>query len=112
MAWTEWRGMKVELVDTAGWLKKAALPAHDDVGGYLAAMTLWQGKRAMHAVHVVVLMLDAVKLHDLKQVRTQGIACVCGVMSCAAYRLGSYSSMIVALVLRLGWVHNDKTSCM
>lgn len=39
-AWAEWRGMPVQLVDTAGWVKKAAsLAQHDDVGGAVAAMT-------------------------------------------------------------------------
>jgi len=32
--------MKVQLIDTAGWIKRAAsLAQHDDVGGAIAAMT-------------------------------------------------------------------------
>ncbi len=65
---TAWRGMTLELTDTAGWMKKARLDQYDDVGGNVAAMTLSQGKRALAAVQVVALLLDAQRLSELGQV--------------------------------------------
>ncbi|KAI8465792.1 MAG: P-loop containing nucleoside triphosphate hydrolase protein [Monoraphidium minutum] len=58
--WSEWRGLEVELADTAGWARKAvALAQHDDVGGAVAALTQAQARRALGAAHVAVLLIDA-----------------------------------------------------
>ncbi|KIY91348.1 GTP-binding protein EngA [Monoraphidium neglectum] len=41
--WAEWRGLAVQLVDTAGWARgPAALARHDDAGGEVAALTQGQ----------------------------------------------------------------------
>ena len=67
-AWADWRGLHVELIDTAGWIKRAAaLPGHaDEASAAVAAMTQGAARRALEAAHVVVLLLDATTLVDFK----------------------------------------------
>lgn len=57
----EHAGHAVELVDTAGWVRKARLSAHDDAGGVVAERTLQEGKTVLRFVHVVVLVVDAAR---------------------------------------------------
>lgn len=55
-------GDTVELIDTAGWIKKAQLRAHDDSEGIVADMTMREGKTVLRFVHVVVLVIDYSKV--------------------------------------------------
>lgn len=55
-------GKTLELVDTAGWVRRARLAAHDpDAGGVLTQRSLAEGAAAMHSAQVVVLVLDATR---------------------------------------------------
>jgi ribosome-associated GTPase EngA len=58
-------GHEMELVDTAGWVRKARLAAHDDAGGAVAERTLKEGRTVLRFVHVVVLVVDAVRALEL-----------------------------------------------
>ncbi|KAG7670962.1 hypothetical protein Ndes2526A_g01249 [Nannochloris sp. 'desiccata'] len=58
-------GHEMELVDTAGWVRRARLAAHDDVGGVLAERTLKEGRSVLRFVHVVVLVVDAIRALEL-----------------------------------------------
>jgi GTPase len=58
-------GHEIELVDTAGWVRKARLAAHDDAGGAVAERTLKEGRTVLRFVHVVVLVVDAVRALEL-----------------------------------------------
>ena len=51
-------GETMELIDTAGWIKKTQLKAHDDSEGAVAEMTMREGKTVLRFVHVVVLLVD------------------------------------------------------
>lgn len=53
------KGQDVELVDTAGWLKKTSLPRHDESGGQVAAATLRGGHSVLRLAHAVALVVDA-----------------------------------------------------
>jgi small GTP-binding protein len=57
----DFEGRAVELVDTAGWVRRARLAAHDDAGGAVAARTLEEGRSVLRFVHVVALVVDAVR---------------------------------------------------
>ena len=48
----------MEVVDTAGWIKKTRLKAHDDSDGAVAEMTMREGKTVLRFVHVVLLIVD------------------------------------------------------
>lgn len=58
-------GHEMELVDTAGWVRRARLAAYDDVGGVVAERTLKEGRTVLRFVHVVVLVVDAVRALQL-----------------------------------------------
>ena len=58
-------GHEMELVDTAGWVRRARLSAHDDAGGVVAERTLKEGRTVLRFVHVVVLVVDAVRALEL-----------------------------------------------
>lgn len=58
-------GRHVELVDTAGWVRKARLSAHDDSDGAVAAATLEEALTVLRFVHVVVLVIDACRALEL-----------------------------------------------
>jgi predicted GTPase len=64
----EWGGRAVELVDTAGWMRASKLEQYDDVGGAVAGMTVQEGQKALNRVHVVVLVLDALRCLNLSKV--------------------------------------------
>lgn len=55
------QGQPVELVDTAGWIRRAKLGAYDESGGAVAAQTVEEGRSVMQFVHVVALVVDAVR---------------------------------------------------
>lgn len=57
----EFDGGKVEIVDTAGWVKKTQLKTHDDSQGMVAAQTMQEGRTVLRFVHVVALVIDAVR---------------------------------------------------
>ena len=50
---------KIELIDTAGWIKKTRLKVHDDSDGVVALQTIREGKTVLRFVHVVVIVIDA-----------------------------------------------------
>ncbi|MEW5303362.1 MAG: hypothetical protein WDW36_006063 [Sanguina aurantia] len=54
----EYRGMAVELVDTAGWIGVTRTTKFDEVGGGVADLTRKDGTKALNAVNVVLLVLD------------------------------------------------------
>lgn len=57
-----YKGKTLELVDTAGWVRRARLAAHDpDAGGVLTQRSLAEGAAAMHSAHVVILVIDATR---------------------------------------------------
>ena len=58
-------GRAVELVDTAGWVRRAKLSSHDDVGGVVADRTLREGRTVLRFVHVVLLVVDAARALQL-----------------------------------------------
>ena len=58
----EFDGEIMELVDTAGWIKKTQLKAHDDSEGAVAEMTMREGKTVLRFVHVVVLVIDYLRV--------------------------------------------------
>ena len=49
----------VELVDTAGWIRKARLSKYDEAGGEITSRTLEEARTVLRFVHVVVLVVDA-----------------------------------------------------
>lgn len=51
----------MELVDTAGWLRRAKLAVYDDSDGAVAAQTVEEGRTVMQFVHVVALVVDALR---------------------------------------------------
>jgi ribosome-associated GTPase EngA len=56
----------IELIDTAGWIKKTQLKAHDDSDGAVAELTLREGKTVLRFVHVVVLVVDCSRVLERK----------------------------------------------
>lgn len=53
------QGQRFELVDTAGWVRKTRLAAHDpDAGGVLTQRALAEGAAAMQGAHVVIQLVD------------------------------------------------------
>ena len=52
---------QIELVDTAGWVRRARLSAHDDSGGVVSTRTLQEGRTVLRFVHIVVLVVDAAR---------------------------------------------------
>lgn len=52
----------IELVDTAGWIRRARLSSHDDSGGEVAARTLEEGRTVLRFVHVVILVVDVLRI--------------------------------------------------
>ena len=71
----EWNGRAVELVDTAGWMRASKLDQYDDVGGVVAGMTVGEGQKALNRVHVVVLVLDALRCLNLSKVSAEYSEC-------------------------------------
>lgn len=55
-------GETIELIDTAGWIKKTQLKAHDDSEGAVADLTMREGKTVLRFVHVVVLLVDCTRV--------------------------------------------------
>lgn len=53
-----------ELVDTAGWIRRTRLKAHDDSDGAVAEMTMREGKTVMRFVHVVMLVVDCERVAE------------------------------------------------
>lgn len=52
---------EIEIIDTAGWIKKTQLKTHDESKGAVAAQTIREGKTVLRFVHIVVLVLDATR---------------------------------------------------
>jgi ribosome-associated GTPase EngA len=52
----------MEVIDTAGWIKKTRLKAHDDSQGAVAEMTIREGKTVLRFVHVVLLVVDCSRM--------------------------------------------------
>ena len=52
----------MELVDTAGWIRKTRLKAHDDSDGAVAEMTMREGKTVLRFVHIVLLVVDCARV--------------------------------------------------
>ena len=50
-----------EFIDTAGWIRRTRLKAHDDSDGAVAAATMREGKTVMRFAHVVLLIVDCVR---------------------------------------------------
>lgn len=65
---------EIELIDTAGWVKKTRLPAHDDSGGLVAMRTLEEARTVLRFVHVVVLVLDALRVAEREEGMTHAEA--------------------------------------
>ncbi|KAL6766865.1 hypothetical protein ACKKBG_A37700 [Auxenochlorella protothecoides x Auxenochlorella symbiontica] len=58
-------GQILELVDTAGWVRRTRLDAHDpDAGGVLTQRSLADSAAAMHSAQVVVLVVDGVRVSE------------------------------------------------
>lgn len=57
----EFNGETIEVIDTAGWVKKTQLKVHDDSQGVVAAQTMREGKTVLRFVHVVMLVLDGLR---------------------------------------------------
>jgi len=55
----EWQGWKLELVDTAGWMRQTRLDRYDDVGGAVAKMAAHERIRSIRLAHAVALVIDA-----------------------------------------------------
>lgn len=55
----EWQGWRVEMVDTAGWMRGTRLDRYDDVGGAVAKMAALERQRSLRLAHVVALVVDA-----------------------------------------------------
>lgn len=55
------QGQQIEMVDTAGWIRRAKLGQFDDSGGAVAAQTVEEGRSVMQFVHVVALVVDVVR---------------------------------------------------
>lgn len=51
----------LELVDTAGWVRRARLAAYDDVGGRIVESAMGECRTVLRFVHVVVLVVDAAR---------------------------------------------------
>ena len=52
----------MEVVDTAGWIRKTRLKAHDDSDGAVAEMTMREGKTVLRFVHVVFIIVDCARI--------------------------------------------------
>eukprot|EP01026_Neomeris_dumetosa_P071699 TRINITY_DN72580_c0_g1_i10.p1 TRINITY_DN72580_c0_g1~~TRINITY_DN72580_c0_g1_i10.p1 ORF type:complete len:923 (+),score=166.36 TRINITY_DN72580_c0_g1_i10:12-2780(+) len=50
--------LTIDLIDTAGYMKRTKLENFDEVGGRVAQLTLVQGMRAMNMAHVVIIVID------------------------------------------------------
>ncbi|KAI8109750.1 hypothetical protein M9434_001029 [Picochlorum sp. BPE23] len=55
-------GGTVEIIDTAGWIKKSQLKAHDDSEGAVAELTMREGKTVLRFVHIVLLLIDCTRV--------------------------------------------------
>lgn len=58
-------GHSIELVDTAGWVRRARLAAHDDVGGRIVESAMGECRTVLRFVHVVALVVDAARAFHL-----------------------------------------------
>lgn len=58
-------GGTVEIIDTAGWIKKSQLKAHDDSEGAVAELTMREGKTVLRFVHIVLLLIDCTRCVNL-----------------------------------------------
>ena len=52
----------MEVVATAGWIRKTRLKAHDESDGAVAEMTMREGKTVLRFVHVVFLIVDCARV--------------------------------------------------
>ncbi|DBA81670.1 TPA: hypothetical protein ACH3X1_007420 [Trebouxia sp. C0004] len=59
-----WEGRDIDLIDTAGWMRRNRLHNYDESGGAVAEQTLQQGQRSMHMAAVVVLLVNAEDVRD------------------------------------------------
>jgi GTPase len=71
-------GKHLELVDTAGWVRRARLAGHDEAGGAVAAAALLEGRHVMHFVHIVALVVDAAAALKRKEGLTHAEAALAG----------------------------------
>ncbi|KAL4448459.1 hypothetical protein ABPG75_005678 [Micractinium tetrahymenae] len=62
-----WEGQEVELIDTAGWIRRTKLAAYDESGGAVAEQTVAEARSVMQFVHVVALLVDAQRALELKE---------------------------------------------
>ncbi|KAL4438212.1 hypothetical protein ABPG77_010573 [Micractinium sp. CCAP 211/92] len=62
-----WEGREVELVDTAGWIRRTRLAAYDESGGAVAEQTVAEARSVMQFVHVVAMLVDAQRALELKE---------------------------------------------
>lgn len=60
----EHKGKAVELIDTAGWVEKAAYDRFDDAGGRVAGQGVRKAERSMEQSAVAVLVVDARHVAD------------------------------------------------
>ncbi|KAI7838297.1 hypothetical protein COHA_007867 [Chlorella ohadii] len=63
----QWEGHDIELVDTAGWIRRTKLAAYDESGGAVAEQTVAEAKSVMQFVHVVALLVDAQRALELRE---------------------------------------------
>ncbi|EFN56363.1 hypothetical protein CHLNCDRAFT_144853 [Chlorella variabilis] len=63
----EWEGQEVELVDTAGWIRRTKLANYDESGGAVAQQTVAEARGVMQFVHAVALLVDAARCLELGQ---------------------------------------------
>eukprot|EP00798_Chlamydomonas_sp_ICE-L_P014254 gene14254-20228_t len=71
MAKTVHNGVRLELMDTAGYVGLTRTYNLDDVGGSIADMARREGAKSLAMVHVVVLVLDAQRAVQMQRVITQ-----------------------------------------
>ena len=64
--------MRLELLDTAGWVGLTRSARLDDVGGAIADMARKDGAKSLAMVHVVVLVLDAERAVKMQRVGGSG----------------------------------------
>lgn len=57
-------GRPIDLVDTAGWLKRTKASNYDETGGAVTTRTLEEARTVLRFVHIVILVVDAKAAFD------------------------------------------------
>ncbi|KAK9817190.1 hypothetical protein WJX72_010848 [[Myrmecia] bisecta] len=66
-----WQDHLIELVDTAGWMRRTRLTQFDDSGGAIAEQALKEGERSMHLAQVVLVVVDVLHARNSKEIMTR-----------------------------------------